>query len=65
MATHLQDIVNSENIEHAREQLAKVSGELEHVDRRVRAFVQERPIMSLLAAAFVGHLLGRVVAATR
>lgn len=65
MGTHIQDIVKPENIQQAREQLARVGNELEHVDRRVREFVQERPIASLLAAAFVGHLIGRVVAARR
>jgi ElaB/YqjD/DUF883 family membrane-anchored ribosome-binding protein len=65
MATQLQDLVKPENLKHAREQLTRVSGELEHVDRRVRAFVQERPIAALLGAAFVGHLIGRLVAAGR
>lgn len=65
MTTQLQDLVKPENLREAREQLARVSGELEHVDRRVRALIKERPVATLLGAAFVGHLLGRLVAARR
>jgi hypothetical protein len=65
MTTELQDFVKPENLRHAREQLTRVSGELEQVDRRVRALIQERPIAMLLGAAFVGHLIGRLVAARR
>jgi len=60
MATQIQDLVKSETISQAREQLARATGELEHLDERVRELVRERPIATLLAAAFVGHLVGRL-----
>ncbi|HKP61212.1 MAG TPA: hypothetical protein VJV78_30995 [Polyangiales bacterium] len=65
MATELQELVKPEKIKQAREQLARVGGELEHVDRRLRALIQERPVVTLLGAALVGHLIGRLVAAGR
>lgn len=66
MATQIQDLVKSETVAQARDKIARASGELEHLDEQVRAFVRERPVTSLLAAAFVGHLIGRVFsAATR
>jgi len=61
MASQIQDLVSSETVASAREQLARASGELEHWDKQVREFVLERPVTSLLAAAFVGHLFGRLV----
>jgi len=60
MATQIQDLVKSETISQAREQLARATGELENLDERVRELVRERPIATLLAAAFVGHLVGRL-----
>ena len=63
MATQIQDLAKSETVEKARDQIARASGELEHLDQQVRAFVRERPVASLLAAAFVGHLIGRVFSA--
>jgi hypothetical protein len=65
MTTQLQDLVKPERLQQAREQLTRVGGELERVDRRVRAFIQERPIPALLGAALLGHLIGRLVAARR
>jgi ElaB/YqjD/DUF883 family membrane-anchored ribosome-binding protein len=66
MASQIQDLVKSETLAHAREQISRASGELEHLDKRVRELVRERPVATLLAAAFVGHLIGRLVAsATR
>lgn len=65
MTTQLQDLVKPENLRQAREKLTRVGGELEHVDRRVRALIQERPVATLLGAACVGLLIGRLVAATR
>jgi hypothetical protein len=66
MATQIQDLVKSETLANAREQLSRASGELEHLDKRVRELVRERPVATLLAAAFVGHLVGRLFsAATR
>lgn len=61
MASQIQDLVNSETVAQARDQLVRASSELEHWDQQVREFVRERPVTSLLAAAFVGHLLGRVI----
>jgi hypothetical protein len=65
METELQELVKPEKIKQAREQLARVGGELEQVDRRLRALIQERPVATLLGAALVGHLIGRLVAAGR
>jgi ElaB/YqjD/DUF883 family membrane-anchored ribosome-binding protein len=66
MTSQIQDLVKSETLSNAREQIARASGELEHLDQRVRKLVRERPVTSLLAAAFVGHLVGRLVSsATR
>jgi ElaB/YqjD/DUF883 family membrane-anchored ribosome-binding protein len=66
MASQIQDLVNSETVAQARDKLAQASGELEHLDQQVREFVRERPVTSLIAAAFVGHLIGRLVSsATR
>lgn len=66
MASQIQDLAKSETLANAREQISRASGELEHLDKRVRELVRERPITTLLAAAFVGHLIGRLVSsATR
>jgi len=65
MASQIQELVKSETWSEAREQLSRASGELTHLDKRVRKLVRERPVATLLAAAFVGHLIGRLVAATR
>jgi hypothetical protein len=65
MAPELQELIKPENLKHAREKLAHVGGELEQVDRRLRALIQERPVATLLGAALVGHLIGRLVAAGR
>lgn len=60
MATQIQELVNSETVAQARDQLVRVNDELQHWDQQVRQLVRERPIASLLAAAFVGHLVGRL-----
>jgi ElaB/YqjD/DUF883 family membrane-anchored ribosome-binding protein len=66
MTSQIQDLVHSEPVERARDKISRASGELEQLDVRVREFVRERPVTSLLAAAFVGHLIGRLVSsATR
>lgn len=65
MTSQIQDLVKSEKLADAREQLSRVSHELEHVDRRARELIREHPVAALLTAAFVGHLVGRLVAATR
>jgi hypothetical protein len=39
---------------------AEVSTELERVDREVRAFVKERPVLALLSAVAAGYMLGRL-----
>jgi len=61
MTTQIQDVMKSEKLEEAREQLARVNDQLEQVDQRVRKLVKERPVVMLLAAAFAGHLIGRLV----
>ena len=65
MASQIQELVKSETWQDAREQLSRASGELAHLDKRVRELMRERPIPMLLGAALVGHLIGRLVAATR
>ena len=35
--------------------------ELERIDREVRAFVKERPILALLGAITTGYLVGRIL----
>ena len=66
MTSQMQDLVQSDTIERARDKLSQAGSELEKLDVRVREFVRERPVTSLLAAAFVGHLIGRLVSsATR
>ena len=62
MTTQIQDLVKPENWAEAREQLTRVNDQLEQVDQRVRQLVRERPVVMLLAAAFAGHLLGRLLA---
>lgn len=62
MTTQIQDLVKPENWAEAREQLGRVNEQLEQVDQRVRQLVRERPVVMLLAAAFAGHLLGRLLA---
>jgi ElaB/YqjD/DUF883 family membrane-anchored ribosome-binding protein len=61
MTTHIQDLVKPETLKEAREQLTRVSDQLEQVDQQVRKLVRERPVAMLLAAAFAGHLIGRLV----
>jgi ElaB/YqjD/DUF883 family membrane-anchored ribosome-binding protein len=65
MTSQIQELVKSETLAEARDQLARASGELAHLDERVRQLVRERPVATLLGAALVGHLIGRLVAATR
>jgi ElaB/YqjD/DUF883 family membrane-anchored ribosome-binding protein len=61
MTTHIQDLVKPETLKDAREQLTRVNDQLEQVDQRVRQLVRERPVAMLLAAAFAGHLIGRLI----
>jgi hypothetical protein len=35
--------------------------EIERIDREVRAFVKERPILALLGAIATGYLAGRIL----
>lgn len=65
MTSQIQELVKSETLSEAREQLARASGQLAHLDERVRELVRERPVATLLGAAFAGLLIGRLVAATR
>jgi hypothetical protein len=38
-----------------------MSPELERMDRELRAFVKERPILALLGAMTTGYLVGRIL----
>ena len=62
MTSRVQRIANSDALDQAREQLTQLGTQLEDVDRRVRQLVRERPVATLIAAAFAGHILGRLVA---
>jgi ElaB/YqjD/DUF883 family membrane-anchored ribosome-binding protein len=61
MTTHIQDIVKPETWNDAPEKLSQANEQLEQVDQRVRQLVRDYPIGMLLGAAFVGHLIGRLV----
>ena len=39
----------------------EVRSEFERVDRQLRAFVQERPVVALLSAIAAGYLFGRIL----
>jgi hypothetical protein len=62
MTSRIQRIAKSDALDQAREQFTQLGAQLEDVDKRVRELVRERPLSTLLAAAFVGHVMGRLVA---
>ena len=47
--------------EAASARIGEIRSELGDVDRRVRAFVQEYPLVALAAAALSGYLLARLI----
>jgi ElaB/YqjD/DUF883 family membrane-anchored ribosome-binding protein len=62
MTSRVQRIATSDALDQAREQLTQLGTQLEDVDRRVRQLVKERPLGTLIAAALLGHVVGRLVA---
>lgn len=60
MATTTTKSVGSMAEKRASEIGAEVSSELERVDRELRAFVKERPVLALLSAVAAGYVLGRL-----
>jgi hypothetical protein len=47
--------------EAASARIGEISSELGDADRRVRALVQEYPLVALAAAALSGYLLARLI----
>jgi hypothetical protein len=49
--------------EQASQRLAEMRGEIGHLDRRTRRFVQDRPLTAVLTAVAGGYLLTNVARA--
>lgn len=62
MATRLDKIVKIDTLTDVRDKVLAANEQLATVDKQVRTFVREQPVVALLAAAFVGHLVGRLFA---
>jgi ElaB/YqjD/DUF883 family membrane-anchored ribosome-binding protein len=60
MATRLDKIVKIDTLSDARDKLLAANEQLATLDKQVRTFVREQPVVALLTAAFVGHLVGRL-----
>ena len=58
MTSRIQHIVKRD----ARDQLEQITAGVGDLDKRIRELVRQRPLGTLLAAAFVGHVIGRLVA---
>jgi hypothetical protein len=61
MATTKTASIGASVSRQASEVGAEVSSELGRVDRELRAFVKERPVLALLSAIAAGYMLGRVI----
>ena len=62
MTSRVQRIANSDALDQAREQITQLGAQLEDVDQRVRQLVRERPVATLIGAALLGHVVGRLIA---
>ena len=62
MAGRIDEIVKLEALGDARDRIVQANEQLTRLDERIRTLVREQPVGALLAAAFAGHLLGRLVA---
>lgn len=62
MATRLDKLVKLDTLSDARDKMLAANEQLATIDKQVRTFVREQPVVALLAAAFVGHLVGRLFA---
>jgi len=60
MATRLDKLVKIDTLSDARDKMLAANEQLATIDKQVRTFVREQPVVALLAAAFVGHLVGRL-----
>lgn len=58
MATTMKSVGGA--AERASEIGAEVSSEIERLDRELRAFVKERPVLALASAVAAGYVLGRL-----
>jgi len=62
MANRTETMTKSEALHEARDRLAQANEQLGDLDRRIRRAVREQPVLTLLGAALVGHLVGRLFA---
>jgi ElaB/YqjD/DUF883 family membrane-anchored ribosome-binding protein len=62
MANRIDTIVKSEALQDAKDRLAQANEQLGDLDQKVRRFVRDQPVIALLGAAFVGHMIGRMFA---
>jgi ElaB/YqjD/DUF883 family membrane-anchored ribosome-binding protein len=62
MATRLDRLVKLDTLTEARDKVLAANQQLATIDKQIRTFVREQPVAALLAAAFVGHLVGRLFA---
>lgn len=62
MANRMDTIVKSDALHEASERLTQANAQLGELDRRIRRAVREQPVLTLLGAALVGHLVGRLFA---
>lgn len=58
MATTKSATASGGSIAEAAEEMR---GELANLDTRLRAFVEERPLMALLSAVAAGYVVGRIL----
>ena len=67
MADHMEEETGTSNgypgaklAGEASQRLAEARDEINHLDRRARRFIQERPLVAVLAAVAGGYLMARL-----
>ncbi len=67
MADHMEEETGTANgypgaklAGEASQRLAEARDEINHLDRRARRFIQERPLVAVLAAVAGGYLMARL-----
>ena len=50
--------------ERAKESVVRAGESLSELDRGIRTFVMDRPLVSVLGALTVGYFVGRIIART-